>query len=85
MLMFLSPARGRGEERGNRRAPPPLPASPPSWGRGERKSGEPRRLLYYFVSSGQQRGRHCEVERLRGLRVDDEFVTRRLFHRNVAG
>src|SRR5262245_39561402 len=31
-LMFLSPARGRGEERGLRRALPPLPTSPPIGG-----------------------------------------------------
>jgi hypothetical protein len=37
-FMFLSPDRGRGEERGNRRASPPLPTSPPSGER--RKIGE---------------------------------------------
>jgi hypothetical protein len=38
-----------------------------------------------LVSNSQQRFRDGEAERLRSLEIEDEFESRRLLHRKVAG
>jgi hypothetical protein len=48
--MFLSPARGRGKERGNRCTSPSLPASPPNGGEEKDRRGGRRRAYRLGVS-----------------------------------
>ena len=42
-------------------------------------------LFDHLVSLGEQRGRHGEAERIRGLAIDDEFELGRLLDRKVGG
>jgi hypothetical protein len=43
------------------------------------------RLLDDLISSREERGRHIEPERLRGLEVDQQFVAGWRLHRKVCG
>src|SRR5260370_10749876 len=41
------------------------------------------RLFNHLVGAAEQRQRHCDAERLRGLEVDGEFVLGRRLYREV--
>ncbi len=47
----------------------------------QRRSGA---LFDHIISLSEQRGRHGEAERIRGLAIDDEFELRRLLDREIS-
>ena len=51
----------------------------------DRRGRVETRLFDDLVGAGEQRLRHGEAQRLRGLQVDGKLVMGRLFDRQIAG